>query len=159
MEDVFRTVRLQLYIARALSLRRRISSHCHCQTVPMSMSVLDAGSSLGCSVSSLWAGEMLVGTPFHPRLYVNSTPLVTGVVIPSIRKEFNLGFTLASVLFLTGSAGQVLHIATEFVSYPCLDIPARPSLSSPSMSAFHGSHSMPETGYLSCGTLSTVVPN
>ena len=57
---------------------------------------------------------MLVSTPFHSCLYAKSTALVTGVVIPSIRKEFNIGFTLASVLFLTGSAGQVLHIVTEF---------------------------------------------
>lgn len=57
-----------------------------------------------------------MSTAFHSCLYAKSTALVTGVVIPSIRKEFNIGFTLASVLFLTCSAGQVLHIVTEFLS-------------------------------------------
>lgn len=52
---------------------------------------------------------MLVGSPFRSVLYAQSTTLVTGVVIPFVREEFNLGFTLASMLFLTGSAGQVLR--------------------------------------------------
>ena len=36
------------------------------------------------------------------------------MVIPFIREEFSLSFTLASILFLTGSAGQVLRICDQF---------------------------------------------
>ena len=52
---------------------------------------------------------MLVGIRFYPVLDAESTTSVTGVVLPFVREEFNLGFTLASVLFLTGSAGQVIR--------------------------------------------------
>jgi hypothetical protein len=36
------------------------------------------------------------------------------VVLPSIREEFYLSFTLASMLFLTGSAGQVHRTCDQF---------------------------------------------